>query len=430
MTSARDRPAADRGPVPAARSALTRVRGAPWWVCVLLGVLPALGCVTADVVRSGTVGPAFFVGYPLGCVLAVLAARRDGLFVPMVQPPLALAVAIPVAVAVAGSLPTSGGLATVLALAGPLIAGFPAMAITTTLCLALGGARLVLQPAAVPGGASTTRRAGAGVSSREGSGRRAERNRPDRPDRPGRSAPSSGSGSGRTPLRVTSRRATSADEEAGTARAPDRAAPRSGDGTPTPAGPQVPAAASTPQGPVTPTTPPQGPVPPTTPPQGPIPPTPPPSPVPQGPAGPVPPGPVPPGPVPPGPVPPGPVPPGPVAPGPGPQRPVLPVSAEAVPTEPAPRSATGSAAGTDEEPARRSPLVLPHDDDRERSGRPTPSRDAERRRQVREERMRADRMREERRREGQRDAAQADQRREADRRTGTEQWGPRRRPEG
>jgi hypothetical protein len=64
----------------------------------------------------------------------------------MVQPPLLLAVSVPVAVAATGSLPASGGLAsTALAVGAPLINGFPAMAITTVVCIVIGVVRMRVQ---------------------------------------------------------------------------------------------------------------------------------------------------------------------------------------------------------------------------------------------------------------------------------------------
>ena len=87
-----------------------------------------------------------------GCVLAAAWARRDALFVPMVQPPLLLAVAVPAVVAATGSLPRSGGTASaLLAIGGPLINGFPTLAITAAICLALGFIRSRIEPFQRPG---------------------------------------------------------------------------------------------------------------------------------------------------------------------------------------------------------------------------------------------------------------------------------------
>jgi hypothetical protein len=120
--------------------------GAPWWAAVLSALgLTAVG-VFADIERLNRLGIVFQACYFVGCLLAVVVVQRKGLFGPMVQPPLILAIAVPGVVVAAGSLPTSGGMmATALAVGTPLINGFPTMAITTGLVLAIGAFRLVTQ---------------------------------------------------------------------------------------------------------------------------------------------------------------------------------------------------------------------------------------------------------------------------------------------
>ena len=62
-------------------------------------------------------------------MLAIVLVQRRDLFVPMIQPPLLLAVSVLVAIAATGSLPASGGLvSSAPAVGAPLINGFPAMA--------------------------------------------------------------------------------------------------------------------------------------------------------------------------------------------------------------------------------------------------------------------------------------------------------------
>jgi hypothetical protein len=120
--------------------------GAPWWAAVLSALgLTAVG-VFADIERLNRLGIVFQACYFIGCLLAVVVVQRKGLFGPMVQPPLILAVAVPGVVLAAGSLPTGGGMtATALAVGTPLINGFPTMAITTGLVLTIGAFRLVTQ---------------------------------------------------------------------------------------------------------------------------------------------------------------------------------------------------------------------------------------------------------------------------------------------
>ncbi len=121
-------------------------RGVPWWAAVLCALgLTAVG-VFADIERLNRLGIVFQACYFVGCLLAVVVVQRKGLFGPMAQPPLILAVAVPGVVLAAGSLPTGGGMmATALAVGTPLINGFPTMAITTGLVLVIGAFRLVTQ---------------------------------------------------------------------------------------------------------------------------------------------------------------------------------------------------------------------------------------------------------------------------------------------
>lgn len=113
--------------------------------CALL--LTATGAFV-DLERLNRLGVVFQACYFLGCLLAIMVVQRRGLFGPMVQPPLILAVAVPGVVMAAGSQAASGGtIATALAVGTPLINGFPTMAITTGCTLAIGIFRLVTQRA-------------------------------------------------------------------------------------------------------------------------------------------------------------------------------------------------------------------------------------------------------------------------------------------
>jgi hypothetical protein len=108
-------------------------------------VLTGIG-VAVDLLRTGTLGTAFTVCYLTGCVLAAAWVRRSGLFWPMVTPPLLMAVAVPVVVLVAGTPKPGAGVAQrLLVIGAPLVNGFPMMAWTTGLVLALGLLRLFTQ---------------------------------------------------------------------------------------------------------------------------------------------------------------------------------------------------------------------------------------------------------------------------------------------
>lgn len=158
----------------------------------VLGVPPAAAVGTAaaftalgvfvDLVRIGTLGAIFTFCYLVGCVLAVAWVRRNGLFGPMVSPPLLLAVAVPVVVLLAAAPKPGAGVAErLLVIGAPLVNAFPMMAWTTAIVLGMGIARIVVQrPPADAGVAkqvSPRRAAGAaavprGARRRSGSPRR------------------------------------------------------------------------------------------------------------------------------------------------------------------------------------------------------------------------------------------------------------------
>lgn len=97
-----------------------------------------------DLGRSDDLGVPFRVLYVLGCVVAVLAVSRRGLFAAIVQPPLVLVVAVPLVAEVVGRAGRGGLRSTAIALALPLVNTFPTTAITTLVVLVLGVLRLVL----------------------------------------------------------------------------------------------------------------------------------------------------------------------------------------------------------------------------------------------------------------------------------------------
>jgi hypothetical protein len=146
-----------RWPVPE-RSMIATVLGVPPLLAVAVAAaLTTLG-VVVDLLRIGTLGTPFTVCYLTGCVLAVAWVRRRGLFGPVVQPPLLLAVAVPVVVLLAGSpRPGTGISERLLTIGAPLVNSFPTMAWTTAAVIALGTGRLLVQRESVeaarpPGG--------------------------------------------------------------------------------------------------------------------------------------------------------------------------------------------------------------------------------------------------------------------------------------
>jgi hypothetical protein len=128
------------------RSALATVLGIRPYVAVgLAAALTAVG-VLVDLTRIGSLGTVFTICHVAGCVLAVIWVRRDGLFGPMVQPPLLVAVAVPVVVLLAGDPRPGQGVADrLLVIGAPLVNAFPIMAWTTVAVLAAGFLRMLLQ---------------------------------------------------------------------------------------------------------------------------------------------------------------------------------------------------------------------------------------------------------------------------------------------
>ncbi|MFB9432386.1 DUF6542 domain-containing protein, partial [Streptoalloteichus tenebrarius] len=128
------------------RSVFGNSRGLPWWGAVLLALCLTTVGVFVDMERSNSLGMVFKGAYFVGCLLAVCWVRRRALFGPMVQPPLVLAVTVPVVVLVGSGAPSVGGRsAKFLAIGAPLINGFPTMAVTTGLTLGIGLLRVLRQ---------------------------------------------------------------------------------------------------------------------------------------------------------------------------------------------------------------------------------------------------------------------------------------------
>jgi hypothetical protein len=143
--SERERGTGGRWPM-ADRSALPTVLGVPPIAAVgIAAALTAIG-VLVDLTRIGNLSTVFTVCHISGCVLAVIWVRRNGLFGPMVQPPLLVAAAVPVVVLMAGNpRPGQGVAEQLLVIGAPLVNAFPVMAWTTGTVLVLGLLRIVLQ---------------------------------------------------------------------------------------------------------------------------------------------------------------------------------------------------------------------------------------------------------------------------------------------
>ena len=130
----------------AQRSVFGQTKGWPWWAAVLLALGLSLVGGIVDMKVSGSIGKVFEGAYFLGCVGAVCFVRRRSIFGPMVQPPLILAVAIPLSVVFSKGMPSgSSTMSKLLTLGVPLVTGFPVMAITTGAAVVIGGVRFLVQ---------------------------------------------------------------------------------------------------------------------------------------------------------------------------------------------------------------------------------------------------------------------------------------------
>lgn len=80
---------------------VSSVRGLPAWTAVLLAVAISLTGVAIDSI-SGELGTAFTITFFLGCLVSVLAVVRRSVFVAGVQPPIIMAVLVPLVYVTSG----------------------------------------------------------------------------------------------------------------------------------------------------------------------------------------------------------------------------------------------------------------------------------------------------------------------------------------
>lgn len=138
MSAQRARPA-----IPADhRSAHPDFPGLPWWGAVLLALLCCtLGFAFDAGSGGGNLTKVFGSLYAIGCLAAVLAVRRSGLFTAIVQPPLILFAFVPAAYFLMHSSEIHGLKDLLINCGYPLIERFPLMLFTSAAVLAVGIAR-------------------------------------------------------------------------------------------------------------------------------------------------------------------------------------------------------------------------------------------------------------------------------------------------
>lgn len=124
------------------------MRGLPAWTAALLAVAIALTGIAIDS-ASGGLGTGFTIGFFAGCLVAVLAVSRRSLFVAGVQPPIIMAILVPLATVIAGAGLTAElfSRTQLISIVLPLATRFPLMIATTLVVVAIALIRaFVLEP--------------------------------------------------------------------------------------------------------------------------------------------------------------------------------------------------------------------------------------------------------------------------------------------
>lgn len=141
------------------RSAHPGFPGVPTWVAVLTA---ATATLTGFAIEAGSghqeLGAVFAVFYALGCIAAVLVVRKSGVFTAVVQPPLVLFVAVPVAYYFFHGSAFSGLKDVIISCGYPLIERFPLMLVTSAAVLLIGLIRWYAKTPARPDGDAPERR--------------------------------------------------------------------------------------------------------------------------------------------------------------------------------------------------------------------------------------------------------------------------------
>ncbi len=127
------------------RSAHPGIAGVPWWGAILIAVAASTAGFAIDASGGGgALTSVFSVLYVMGCLTAVLAVRRSGLFTAVIQPPLLLFVTVPGAYFLMHSSEVKGIKDLLINCGYPLIERFPLMFFTSAAVLVVGIARRYL----------------------------------------------------------------------------------------------------------------------------------------------------------------------------------------------------------------------------------------------------------------------------------------------
>ena len=127
------------------RSAFPNVRGVPWWGAVLIAVTATAAGFAYDAGSSNKeLSTVFAALYVTGCVTAVLAVRRSGIFTAVVQPPLILFVSVPGAYFLFHGARWTGVKDILINCGYPLIERFLLMLSTSAVVLVIGVIRRYL----------------------------------------------------------------------------------------------------------------------------------------------------------------------------------------------------------------------------------------------------------------------------------------------
>jgi hypothetical protein len=124
------------------RSVHPNIPGVPWWGAVLIAAtLMAVGFAYDAGSGAKELTSVFAGTYVVGCIFAVLAVRQAGIFTAVIQPPLLLFGAVPMAYFVFTGSQLSNIKDTLINCAYPLIERFPLMFFTSAVVLLIGMAR-------------------------------------------------------------------------------------------------------------------------------------------------------------------------------------------------------------------------------------------------------------------------------------------------